>query len=480
MPSMTDEANVLIITVTQVEGSAVIKTFQEVANSEVPRESIDNHIYFNLGTVNGVRVFLTQSEMGASGLGASLLTVSQGIEALSPIAVIMVGIAFGIDEHKQTIGDILVTEQLRPYNFLQRVGTQDGKPQIIGRNDKPHASPWLINHFKSANLLWDGAKVHFGVLLTGESVVDNLDFRDQLLKLEPEAIGGEMEGAGLYVACQNKQVDWILIKSICDWADGKKEQDKENRQETAARNAAAFVLNGLQFAPLDGQKSGGRGKQTVQNSELPQGMTNQEMLAPALATTGKPIDYCADLKETLIEAAPADLEEILIAHQQEILIAHQEALKRLEVQAAGYTTATIPVHLKQQLNEKRQDVERLNTQLEAAPADLEEILIAHQEALKRLEVQAAGYTTATIPVHLKQQLNEKRQDVERLNTQLEEAPADLEEILIAHQQEILIAHQEALKRLEVQAAGYTTSTIPVHLKQQLNEKRQDVEKLNTQ
>jgi len=285
---MTDEANVLIITVTQVEGSAVIKTFQEVANSEVKPQRIDNRIYFNLGTVNGVRVFLTQSEMGTSGLGASLLTVSESIEAISPIAVIMVGIAFGIDEHKQAIGDILVTEQLRPYNFLQRVGTQDGKPQIDDRNDKPHASPWLIHHFKSANLLWNGAKVHFGVLLTGESVVDNREFRDQLLKLEPEAIGGEMEGAGLYVACQHKKVDWILIKSICDWADGKKEQDKKNRQETAAQNAAAFVLNGLQFAPLARQKPGGRGKQTVQNSELSQGITHQEEVeSPKAGQLGK-------------------------------------------------------------------------------------------------------------------------------------------------------------------------------------------------
>jgi len=54
-------------------------------------------------------------------------------------------------------------------------------------------------------------------------------------------------------------------------------------------------------------------------------------------------------------------------------------------------------------------------------ADLEEILIAHQKTLKLLEVQAASYTTSTIPVHLKQQLDEKRQDVENLKVQLEAA-----------------------------------------------------------
>ncbi|NER97279.1 MAG: hypothetical protein F6J86_26110, partial [Symploca sp. SIO1B1] len=54
-------------------------------------------------------------------------------------------------------------------------------------------------------------------------------------------------------------------------------------------------------------------------------------------------------------------------------------------------------------------------------ADLEEILIAHQKTLKLLELQAASYTISTIPVHLKQQLDEKRQDVESLKVQLEAA-----------------------------------------------------------
>lgn len=59
-----------------------------------------------------------------------------------------------------------------------------------------------------------------------------------------------MEGAGLYVACQNSKVDWILVKAICDWADGQKAKDEDARQQLAADNAAAFVLHALQQAPL--------------------------------------------------------------------------------------------------------------------------------------------------------------------------------------------------------------------------------------
>jgi hypothetical protein len=92
-------------------------------------------------------------------------------------------------------------------------------------------------------------------MLSGEKLVDHIDFRAQLRRFEPEAIGGEMEGAGLYVACQSKKVDWILVKAICDWADGKKDKDKHARQQTAATNAARFVLHALQLTPY--QREGG-------------------------------------------------------------------------------------------------------------------------------------------------------------------------------------------------------------------------------
>lgn len=263
---MTDTADILIVTATKIESRAVLRAFQAANGQKAAPHAIDEHTYFDLGAINNARIFLTQSEMGTGGPGASLLTVSKGIEALDPAAVIMVGIAFGVDPEKQKIGDILVTEQLRLYE-LQRIGTQAGQAKIVLRGDKPHASSWLINLFRSADLTWDGTPVRFGAILSGEKLVDNVDFREQLRAFEPEACGGEMEGAGLYVACQDKKVDWILVKAICDWADGNKAQDKEQRQQTAAENAAKFVLAALQFVAVDWKKK----HEAVQEA---QGITN--------------------------------------------------------------------------------------------------------------------------------------------------------------------------------------------------------------
>jgi nucleoside phosphorylase/tetratricopeptide (TPR) repeat protein len=269
---MSATTDVLIVTATDVESRAVLSAFKEATGREPKPEPIGDRLYLDLGEVNTTRVFMTLSGMGSGGLDGAQEAVRKGIEALSPFAVIMVGIAFGVNEKKQSIGDVLISDRLMLYE-LQRVGTdQDGGYQIVPRGDRPRASPSLINRFRVASLSWDQSKaeVRLGLVLSGDKLVDNVDFRGQLLDFEPEAIGGDMEGAGLYVACQNSKVDWILVKAICDWGDGHKSLEKAARQQLASANAAAFVLHALQQAPL--------------KSPRPPVLVPEPSLVPALAS----------------------------------------------------------------------------------------------------------------------------------------------------------------------------------------------------
>jgi nucleoside phosphorylase len=238
--------DVLVVTVNEHETRAVYKAFFDATKMEAVPVSIEGRLYHDLGMINDTRVFHALSEMGSGSLGAMQQTVDKAIRALDPSAVIAVGIAFGADKGKQNIGEVLVSKQLRPYE-LQRTGEQ-----IILRDDKPHATARLINHFElfAQTEKWTVAKVRSGVMLSGEKLVDDVNYRDQLLELENEAVGGEMEGAGLYVSCQEHKVDWIVIKAICDWADGGKGYRKESRQKQAALNAANFVVESLKYTPL--------------------------------------------------------------------------------------------------------------------------------------------------------------------------------------------------------------------------------------
>jgi nucleoside phosphorylase len=66
----------------------------------------------------------------------------------------------------------------------------------------------------------------------------------------PEIIGIEMEGAGLSDAYANARLDWVVIKAICDIADGCKAGDIDARQAIAAPNPAAFVAVAMSLMPL--------------------------------------------------------------------------------------------------------------------------------------------------------------------------------------------------------------------------------------
>jgi WD40 repeat protein/nucleoside phosphorylase len=241
---------IVLMTFNEHEHAAVLKTFR---NKTPNTETRDGITYNRLGIYGDMDVIHVISEAGSGGLGAAQQRTNQAIRAWKPKAVIAVGIAFGMDEQKQAIGNVLISTQLRQYE-LSRANADSS---LTPRASSPDASPCLLNRIrtvdtnaKASNLL-DWPKVEFGQILSGEKLVDNLDYRNSLKsQFGPEAIGGEMEGTGLYVAAQAERTDWIVVKAICDWADGNKAQDKEKRQTLAAGNAAKVVKAALDTGNL--------------------------------------------------------------------------------------------------------------------------------------------------------------------------------------------------------------------------------------
>ena len=118
-----------------------------------------------------------------------------------------------------------------------------GTVECTLRGDRVTATPRLLDRFEAGTVDWEGAKVHSGLVMSGDKLVDSPSLKEELLSHEPEAIGGEMEAAGLYAASYKGKVDWIMAKGICDWGEGKNHPHKDRDQALAARNAAEFVLH---------------------------------------------------------------------------------------------------------------------------------------------------------------------------------------------------------------------------------------------
>ncbi len=270
-------SNILIVTATKTEAQAVLETFSQAASKRWTRQAIRSKTYYSLGTHGGASVYMVQSEAGTATPGGALLTVRQAIQDLCPQAVIMCGLAFGLRPDKQQIGDILVAKQLLFYE-PQKVDLERGR---IPRGDRTTSADRLLDRFRSGDIDWQGAPTHFGLVVSGETLVNDPIFRDGLLKTEPEAIGGEMEGGGLYAAAREAKADWILVKAICDWGDGKKD---DVAQASAARNAAQFVLHVLQLGGWDRSESSPQssGNQTAAQ-DLP--ISQQFISKPSQAQT---------------------------------------------------------------------------------------------------------------------------------------------------------------------------------------------------
>src|SRR5215216_2089223 len=112
---LKSKCDVLLVTVTDIETESLLEVAKTLTNRDYKVRPGQHKTYFDLGIIGGAQVFAVRSEMGSDTTGGSLLTVKDAISEIKPSAVIMVGIAFGVNPEKQKIGDILVAKQLLPY-----------------------------------------------------------------------------------------------------------------------------------------------------------------------------------------------------------------------------------------------------------------------------------------------------------------------------------------------------------------------------
>lgn len=176
---------------------------------------------------------------------AAIPLVGRLVQELKPIAVIMVGIAFGADKSKQKIGDVLVSDKILPYDSLKLL-----ENKTIYKEIPKEVGFQLLNAFREHRewnyLLQDSIQsvIHIGSVLTGSRLINNYEFRSQLLKdfSDYKPVGGEMEAQGIYSVCRLYGVaEWIIVKGICDWG-YEKENNKDDYQVLAANAAVDYCF----------------------------------------------------------------------------------------------------------------------------------------------------------------------------------------------------------------------------------------------
>ncbi len=255
---MTDEerrdlrCDLLVFVATQTEEEQFLEAALRLGIAiEQKRSRLGNYYY--LGYVGDLLLNAVRIEMGPMSYGGS---ASSGIlfqQATTATGIIQVGMAFGIDRERQTIGDVLVSTALLPYD-ARDARTQGDRYVFEYQRVRRHpAKESLLRLFQaeSERGTYDHA-VSFGELLSGAARVFSRHYLAELLTLVPGVkdgiIGGEMEGVGLLSVSPRKQPLWIVVKGICDFADELRDREIADNRPIACRNAARFVLSALQRA----------------------------------------------------------------------------------------------------------------------------------------------------------------------------------------------------------------------------------------
>ena len=232
---------ILLVTATTIETISLLRKLRPISGAKgIYRVTKGCRSYF-LGILGEFMVVHVKCDMGGNGARGSALTVAEALEHWGASAVIMPGIAFGVDDEKQVIGDLLVSQGVIPYDSKKvRKGSE------VPTGKRLEAGKILVDRFTS-NIEWNFrlpdrvAKIIPTELLSGETLFDDLEARNALIKQFPGSHGGEMEGVGISSASSLKNVEWIIVKGICDFADGDKGRNKKERQALAVNSAISLL-----------------------------------------------------------------------------------------------------------------------------------------------------------------------------------------------------------------------------------------------
>lgn len=205
-------------------------------------------------------VLVQQPEQGSLGHGKAQSVVTQALSIWHPRFVCAVGVAFGLDPQCHTLLDVLVSTAILPYEWVREGKDRQSRNRLqlvprdvlklfegVGTN----SSTWHLAKDKSPMGTLT-CHVHKGIVLCGEKLMDNaqkkaelkslLDVDDKGKILNMPVIGGEMEGFGMWSACEeHRGLPCIIVKGVCDFGEEKQALHEDPRAKRLLQRQAAYA-----------------------------------------------------------------------------------------------------------------------------------------------------------------------------------------------------------------------------------------------
>ena len=254
--SMLLETKILFVTANPFEHEAVLNFFKPRKSTntllrceyKVSIGFLKRTAHYTFGKFGEYNAAVERMvKQGPAAAQSVIMTTAFCFEKLE--AIFAVGVACGV-KPKTELLDVIVAKTVNFYTDA-RLSTKDGQLKIESRSkSRLDTSQQFLSKFQqipkwpreSSSIikrLTKQPKMHFGNVLSGNYLVDNKDIKKCLIEnFAPDAIGIEMESAGLFYEFDSCDVQLMVVKAVCDLGDGKKNKDY---QPTAALLAAECV-----------------------------------------------------------------------------------------------------------------------------------------------------------------------------------------------------------------------------------------------
>lgn len=259
---------ILLITANRVEANMMVRCLSDVSreNGGELLTITDEGGKFHFGTIAGMNVVHVQpKDMSSFTRDGSFSTIESILKHYKPRLVVSVGVAFGADAQKQNLGDVIVSKRLFPYDSSNKYSDGSIKlngslyetnsqllcswidlleyekfpgMQVINDEDKTKADSGANGEADKNEYSFETKEFNWysGTVLSGGSVVDEVEQKVKLFTAAEnggidDVVGGEMEGSGIYFACDKEKIPCIVVKGICDWGVNKNAWDEILKSE---------------------------------------------------------------------------------------------------------------------------------------------------------------------------------------------------------------------------------------------------------
>lgn len=229
LEAMLAPCEILLITANNVEGSVLSRCLMDLNHVEKLERIMADKVIYQFSSINEKRIVHIWPQ-GTSSFTehGSFNALQAAFNRFNPKYVFSVGVAFGADPTHQNLGDVLVADHLVFYDSFNKVndGTITLSPDEVQKigDEILGGLPILSDSEWPKDNLNKDFKWYKGPLLTGGSVLSDSVEKLRLMKatenMSYHVVGGEMEGGGLYFACNGSKhsIPFTIVKGICDWA----------------------------------------------------------------------------------------------------------------------------------------------------------------------------------------------------------------------------------------------------------------------